>query len=145
MLTLDQIKESINKPGYSRESCAIFDGRDYSRIIKYFPVDDWELFGFKLKDGAEPSPVKTYSRESILADLKNDLEFAFEKALNKRGISSGLMYEVIKMWMWVLEDPLKDFEEYAMYGLPLYKAVALKYGFENPIGNDSEEEYNDND
>lgn len=31
-----------------------------------------------------------------------------------------------------------------MYGLPIFKATAVKYGFENPIGDDSgpEAEYN---
>ena len=50
------------------------------------------------------------------------------------------MYEVIKMWLWILEDPLVDFEDYAYYGLPLYKTVALKYGFFNPIGEDTGKE-----
>jgi hypothetical protein len=36
-------------------------------------------------------------------------------------------------------------EDYAMYGLPLFKAVAVKYGWNNPIGNDSgsEDKYED--
>ena len=38
--------------------------------------------------------------------------------------------------MWVLEDPFQHFDEYAQYGLPLYKAVALKYKLKNPIGKD---------
>lgn len=34
-----------------------------------------------------------------------------------------------------------------MYGLPLFKATALLYGFDNPIGDDSgsEEYYNEED
>lgn len=48
-----------------------------------------------------------------------------------------MMYAVVKMWMVVLEDELQSFDEYALYGLPLFKAVAVKYGFENPIGDDS--------
>ncbi len=50
------------------------------------------------------------------------------------------MYEVVKMWMYILEDDLQNFEDYAQYGLPLFKAVALKYGFENPIGEDKGDE-----
>jgi len=40
---------------------------------------------------------------------------------------------------------LENFDSYAMYGLPLYKATALKYGFKNPIGDDDgdEEEYDE--
>lgn len=72
-----------------------------------------------------------------MSRLETDIAFAFEKALDKRGISSSLMYEVIKMWLWVLDDDLQHFDEYSMYGFPLFKSVALKYGFPNPIGDDS--------
>ena len=49
------------------------------------------------------------------------------------------------MWMWILEDDLQYMDSYAMYGLPLFKAVALKYGFKNEIGKDTgkEEKYNE--
>jgi len=55
------------------------------------------------------------------------------------------MYEVVKGWLIILEDPLKDFDDYPMYGLPLFKAVAVKYDFFNPIGDDlgSEDYYNE--
>jgi hypothetical protein len=45
------------------------------------------------------------------------------------------------MWLWVLDDELADFEAYAQYGLPLFKRVAVKYGFENPIGDDNGDEF----
>ena len=87
------------------------------------------------------------TKENILIQLKQDLEFAFEKAIDKRGISSSFMFEVIEMWNWILEEGLEDWSEdqYAMYGLPLYRATALKYDFENPIGDDSgsEDKYNE--
>lgn len=53
------------------------------------------------------------------------------------------MHAVVCMWNWVLEEGLEDFDEYENYGLPTFKATALKYGFDNPIGNDSgtEEKY----
>ena len=68
--------------------------------------------------------------------MGRDVAFGFEKALDKRGISSGLMYSVVKMWLRVLEDELAKSDAYAQYGLPLFKAVAVKYGFPNPIGED---------
>ena len=42
------------------------------------------------------------------------------------------------------EDIMND-KDYAMYGLPLFKATALKYGFDNPIGDDlgSEDKYDE--
>ena len=78
----------------------------------------------------------------MLKQLKEDVEFGFEKALNKRGISSSLMFEVVRFWNWVLEEGLEDWDEdnYAMYGLPLFKATAVKYGWDNPIGDDNGDE-----
>jgi len=132
MLDRKQILEEIEAG--KKSEC--LDGRDYSRLCDYFPVEDWEKLGFSLKEGEKPPKAKPLTKQTILKQLKGDLEFAFEKALDQRGISSSFMYEVIKMWMWILEDPLQDWEEYTMYGLPLYKATALKYGFNNPIGKD---------
>jgi hypothetical protein len=94
--------------------------------------------GIELKDEYkgkhEPKP---FTRENILEQLKSDVDFGFQKALDQRGISSSLMHSVVKMWNWILEEGLEDFEEYAQYGLPLFRATALKYGFDNPIGEDT--------
>ena len=120
-----------------------FDGRDLTRLAGFFTVEEWALLGLQIKEGADVSkhvPLE-WTRDNIIKQLTLDLEFAFEKALNKRGLSSGLMYEVILMWMWVLDDELQNFEEYAQYGLPLFKAVAVKYNLPNRIGDDSGSEY----
>ena len=82
-----------------------------------------------------------------LEQLKSDVEFGFEKALDQRGISASLMFYVVLRWNQVLEEGLENYpeENYAMYGLPLFKATAVKYGWENPIGDDNgdEEFYNE--
>jgi hypothetical protein len=45
------------------------------------------------------------------------------------------------MWLWILEvDAEFDTVDYAQYGLPIFKAVAVKYGFPNPIGDDNGDE-----
>lgn len=141
MKTREQILAAIS--GGKQSEC--IDGRDMARLAGFFPVSDWAKLGLKLKDGVDPATitVKELTRENVLAELASDLDFGFEKALNQRGISSGLMYEVVRMWMWVLDDDLADFEDYAQYGLPLFKAVAVKYGLPNPIGDDAgnEEKY----
>lgn len=118
-----------------KSSCV--DGRDYVRLSDFFPVRDWIHLGVTLNEGEKEPTVRTWSRENIIEQLRTDVEFGFDKALNRRGISAGLMYEVVKMWMWVLDDELEAFTGYIQYGLPLFKAVALKYGFKNPIGKDT--------
>lgn len=128
MLTKEQLK------GLSSNT---LDGRDMSRLVDFFDHTEWSAFGFKLADGEEPPVPTPYTEETVKAALARDVAFGFTKALNQRGISASMMYEVVKMWLVVLEDDLKDFGDYAQYGLPLFKAVAVKYGLPNPIGDDS--------
>lgn len=112
-----------------------------SRLAKFLTEEQLEKIGFKY-DGDEPYPEpKEWTRENI---LEQDVEFGFEKAL---GISASLMFYVVLRWNQVLEEGLENYpeENYAMYGLPLFKATAVKYGWENPIGDDNgdEEFYNE--
>lgn len=115
------------------------DGRDFVRLAEFFPEEDLVKFGVARPEGSTtPWQPKGWTEEEVKKQLAADVEFGFEKALNRRGISSSLMYECVKMWMWVLEDEeLQDFDDYAQYGLPLFKAVAVKYNLPNPIGDDS--------
>lgn len=83
--------------------------------------------------------VVEFTRENVLKQLEEDVRFGFEKALNQRGISASLMFECVMMWNYILEEGLEDWDEddYGFYGLPLFKATAVKYGWDNPIGEDS--------
>lgn len=125
----------------------IIDGRDLSRLAQFLTVEQIEGLGlqFSTEEDKENHVPVEFTRENILKQLESDVEFGFKKALAQRGISSSLMYEVVSMWNWILEDGLEDFDNYAYYGLPLFKATAVKYNFENPIGDDegSESEYNE--
>ena len=63
------------KDNYKSET---LDGRDLSRLIEFYPLEDWKHFGFKLKEGAEHTP-KEWTRENIINQLKEDVSFGFEK------------------------------------------------------------------
>lgn len=140
MLTKIQILDAV-KNGRNAEC---IDGRDYVRLARFFDESEIVVLGMAVNAGGTHLP-QDLTLETVIQYLKSDTAFGFEKALNKRGISSAMMYQVVKMWLWVLEDELQSMDDYAMYGLPLFKAVAVKYGFENPIGNDlgSEDKYNE--
>lgn len=122
------------------------DGRDISRLADFMTKEQVIAHPtLNLRDeNAEWHQVE-YTRENIIGRLKSDLAFAFEKALDKRGISAGCMFYVIKMWMWVLhehEDLINwPGDKYAQYGLPLLKAVALRYDLPNEIGEDNGDEF----
>lgn len=115
------------------------DGRDRIRLSDFFdPGPDYRVLGVEFKDDVDQKGfvVKPWTKEAIVAQMKEDVAFGFEKALDKRGISASLMHDVVKMWLWILDDPLQKVADdlYEQYGLPLFKAVAMKYGFENRIG-----------
>lgn len=136
MKSLEQVKEQ-----YTSQT---LDGRDLNRLAQFIPEDQLQYFGLQLMEDAKGTHTHIeFNRENILNQLKKDVEFGFEKALNQRGISAGLMFDVVRMWNWILEDGLENFDAYPMYGLPLFKATAIRYGFPNPIGEDtgSEEKY----
>lgn len=116
-----------------------FDGRDISRLAMFIPEERLSEIGVELKEEYKGKhQVIPFTRENVLKQLESDLDFAFEKALDRRGISAAFMYYVIKMWNWILEEGLEDWpdNDYAQYGLPLLKATAVKYRFNNPIGDD---------
>ena len=110
------------------------DGRDLARLRLFVPNDQLHLLGLE-HEGEGERKVLPFTRENVLAQLEKDVAFAFEKALDRRGISSSFMFDCVMMWNWVLEEGLEgwDSDNYAMYGLPLYKATALKYGFPDEI------------
>jgi hypothetical protein len=143
MKTIEEILSN-----YEKEWATFLDDRFGSRLTQFLTEEQIESIGFKLKEEFKGKhvPVK-WTRENILKQLEQDVEFGFEKALDQRSISSGLMFDVVRKWNKVLEEGLENWNEnnYAMYGLPLFKATAVKYGWDNPIGDDSgsESKYNE--
>lgn len=123
------------------------DDRFGVRLCQFLNEDQMKSIGFELN---KPDPNRTileWTRENILNQLKDDVEFGFEKALYKRCISSSLMFLVVDRWNKILEEGLEDYDTdngYKYYGLPLFKATSIKYGWDNPIGDDtgSESKYN---
>lgn len=120
------------------------DGRDFNRLAKFIPYNMIKDFGMEPNEEYNNeerwnSTVVEFTRENVLKQLEEDVRFGFEKALNQRGISASLMFECVMMWNYILEEGLEDWDEddYGFYGLPLFKATAVKYGWDNPIGEDS--------
>ena len=119
------------------------DGRQSYRFAQFLTFDKLTKFGLEPEDGVTEEEwnknVKPFTRENVLAQLEEDVAFGFEKALDKRGISSWMMFECVKFWNNILEEGLENWSDsnYAMYGLPLFKATAVKYGWDNPIGSDT--------
>jgi len=138
MKTIEEILKN-----YEKEWETFLDDRFGARLCQFLTEEQMESIGFSMKDEFKGQHiVKEWTRENILEQLKDDVDFGFEKALDQRGISSGLMFDVVLKWNRVLEEGLEDWDKdhYAMYGLPLFKATAIKYGWDNPIGDDNGDE-----
>ena len=133
MKTKEVILEAV-KAGKKSEC---LDGRDFQRLIDFFPASDWPHFKFHIRVDAEPPSPQNLTEAAVIEHMKSDVAFGFEKALDQRGLSAASMHNVVQMWLWVLDDPLQYHDQYAQYGLPLFKAVAVKYGFPSPIGDDA--------
>jgi len=123
MKTLDYVKEHINEI----EQDKLLDRRFTKRFIDFIPTTEWELFGYKYTGNEEYIP-KEWTEENVLAQLKDDVEFAIEKATNHRGISASLMNGVLISWCIVLENGLEN-TDYGWYGDKLIKKIDELYGF----------------
>ena len=123
MKTLEYVKEHIDEI----ELDEFLDKRFTKRFIDFIPSNEWEKYGYKYVGKKEYVP-KEWTEENILAQLRDDVEFAIEKATNHRGISAGLMNDVLKSWCIVLENGLEN-TDYGWYGDKLIKAIDEYYGF----------------
>lgn len=120
MKTLNEILDNY------KDYAVVLDDRFGSRLAKFLTEEQLEKIGFKY-DGDEPYPEpKEWTRENILEQLKSDVEFGFEKALDQRGISASLMFYVVLRWNQVLEEGLENYpeENYAMKESSILKAIS---------------------
>lgn len=126
------------------EGSVLINDIEIEFLAKFIPYNMIKDFGMEPNEEYNNeerwnSTVVEFTRENVLKQLEEDVRFGFEKALNQRGISASLMFECVMMWNYILEEGLEDWDEddYGFYGLPLFKATAVKYGWDNPIGEDS--------
>ena len=122
MKTINEIIENY------KEYETYLDDRFGVRFAQFLTINQIEQIGFKLKDKIIHNP-KDFTKQLVLEQLKEDVEFGWEKACDERGISSSLMYDVVRSWCKVLENEFANFDNYYDYGKPLFKAVAEKYNW----------------
>lgn len=128
MKTIDNILENY------KDYKTFLEDRFGVRLCQFLTADQVEKIGFEFNDDEAKSShtAEPFTREAVLKQLKQDVNFGWRKALDERGISSSLMFDVVRKWCIVLEDGLENWDEdnYGPYGIPLFKAVADKYGWE---------------
>jgi len=139
MLTIDQI---ISRYDELRTTLEDRLGRRLAkymrlgrRLAKYMTAEQINQIGLTFEDEEEAKNHKPIplTEDAVLEELKRDTLFGWEKAVNHRGLSSSMMFEVVNGWCVILENGLDvepTDENYAPYGTPLFLAVAKHYGWE---------------
>lgn len=125
MKSLDYVKNHIDE--FEKDN--FVDRRFTRRFLQFIPTDEWETFGFRYT-GTEPYVPKEWTKENIRAQLREDVEFGYEKAINERGISSELMAMVVEAWCNVLENGLDLDGNDGPYHIRQFTTVAKHYGWE---------------
>lgn len=116
-------------------------GFGLSSLFDYLTLEQQETFikADKLeefrKENATFKP-KPIDRETVIADIKDYMTFALDKASNHRGLSAERSVERMKAWLWLLgdEELIKKVEDadYMNYGVPKLKVVCEALGIPFP-------------
>lgn len=111
MRTKEQI---INKIKLEKDND--FFGVICADLATYLPIEEVQ----KLFPEADLKDFKTkeLTRENVLQEIKDYLEFAWDKANNQRGLSAGRSMDHFTAWIWLLgdEDSFGDLRDYQYYG-----------------------------
>lgn len=109
----------------------LLDNRDLNRLLLYLTYGEAvDIFGSEVTAGWRGwQEVRPWDEQTIVEHINSSLEFAFEKALGQRSISSLLMHSVMRMWMWIVQDEelVKGDPNYNDYGLAYLYRVRDKY------------------
>lgn len=124
MKTLEYVKTHFDE----FEQDNFFDNRFTKRFLKFLPTSEWGKFGFAYA-GEKPFEQKAWSEENVIEQLKDDVFFGYEKAVDERGISSELMAMVVNAWCKVLENGLNLDGDDGYYHIRQFESVAKHYGW----------------
>lgn len=125
MKTLQEILENYN------EYETPLEDRFGKRLCKFLTPEQAAQIGFAFRNEAEHKP-KEWNEENILAQLKDDVLFGYEKCIDERAISASLMYEVVKAWCKVLENGVDEIPYYN-FGREMFEKVASRYGWSEEL------------
>lgn len=123
---MKSLKEVLEN--YENEYEVFIEDRFGSRLCDFLTVEQAEKIGFLITGNPKTHIPLKWTEDNILRQLKEDVEFGWEKCISERGISSCLMGAVVRRWCKILENGLEDtlftpFEE------AIFKAVDEKYSF----------------
>jgi len=127
MKTIKEILERCRNP----KSPLSFDAE---ALINFLPYEEAKEF---LKEGTTAEQWnKIYikaTRENVIKEIREYMEFALGKAENHRGLSAIRSIEKMNAWIWLLDDEDKiNWDNYANYGAPILKQICELYNLPFP-------------
>ena len=105
------------------------DGRDALRFAAFLPFSRLGEVGAVTEIAEEDWQALPWTEEEILRQLKADVEFGYEKGMDRRAISASCMFCVVEMWCELLENGIKLDREIPDYGVSSFLRVANHYGW----------------
>lgn len=139
--TTDEIVEHIS---YMRENHKDILGFRMSVLFRFLKFEDALNLDFiqerfdedeSIQDGWDDDVIEP-TRENVIADMVEYMDFALGKAIDHRGLSASRSIEKMTAWLWLLNDEktlefAEDDSNYASYGAPILKKICEVYKIEN--------------
>ncbi|AFU87414.1 hypothetical protein CcrSwift_gp244 [Caulobacter phage CcrSwift] len=121
--------------------------------IKVLEEDPTDFFGFQandlvcylpfeaakpwLNENATPEvwTPNVNTPEAIKQVILDYMEFAWDKANNRRGLSAGRSLDHMKAWLWMLDEDAAwvaalKLSDYTHYGKPQLRAICKRFGWD---------------
>lgn len=104
--------------------------------LKYDDAKEWLQDDVTESDFREMVEEYPKTKDAIIEELRDYMDFAWGKCEDERGISAGRSINKIAAWLMILDDDLwqelHKGDDFYPYGAPLLAKVCDKYGFDAP-------------
>lgn len=111
-------------------------------LMKENILEHGKALGLDIDDPKEFDDFEPQFRddESVRGRIRSYMSFAFDKAVNHRGISAERSIAHYRSWLWLIGDEellafAEDDNNYMNYGAPILKKIAERYMIELPKSN----------
>lgn len=110
-----------------------FSGAERSSLLYYLSYENAKKFLKEEVTEEDWNKDRKSTDEDVLKEMKDYINFAWEKAHGERGLSASRSLSHYSAWIWLLNDGnFEEFENqaennYAMYGKPVLKWICKKY------------------
>lgn len=120
MRSVNELKEKIKHDLDDQIECVMIE-----LCSGFHPLSDFVKECYKPEHADK---VVELTKENVIAEMQEYIDFAFEKAHDMRGISANRSMWKFQQWLWVLEDEEIDCTDFYDYGIQNLERIVKKYG-----------------